>query len=126
MAEARRQFFPPAIRRKRPDPRPCVELERRCVEVAALLYYYTQRSWTCIIQEFKSRIIISVLLYCDAMGDSLSRHYAKKRLYLVKAKKVDNLDDKEWVKVTFNSGTGPTLTYTIDVHKKLALNSAIV
>ncbi|KAM3438222.1 hypothetical protein NHJ13734_004307 [Beauveria thailandica] len=105
MAEARKYFF-------FCDPDKMLSPEatdrgRRCVEVAALLYYNTHTaykgSWPYILRKFKSRIIVDVLLDETPIESPLPMHKdwcGKRGLYLVDTSRKIDFADKNWAYVT--------------------------
>ncbi|OAA51319.1 hypothetical protein BBO_01266 [Beauveria brongniartii RCEF 3172] len=91
---------------------------RRCVEVAALLCYYAQhvykRSWPCILQKFKSRIIVDVLLHKTSLWLPLSMDsdwYRRRGLYLVDTPNKVEFSDKNWAYVTKQKNVLAIKTY---------------
>ncbi|KAK8146378.1 hypothetical protein G3M48_003170 [Beauveria asiatica] len=105
MAEARRCFFfcdPNEMLRQQATDR-----GRRCVEVAALLYYNAhpayKGSWPCILRKFKSRIVVDVLLDETSIKSPVpirNDWCGKRGLYLVDPSRKIDFADKNLVYVT--------------------------
>ncbi|KAM3507613.1 hypothetical protein MY10362_001687 [Beauveria mimosiformis] len=105
MAEASRWFF--ATDQQEMSRKEAANWGRRCVELAALLYYYANNvysgSWPCILQKFKSRIIVDALLHGSPIWLPLSMDkdwYTSRGLVLVDTSKKFDLSDKNWGYVT--------------------------
>ncbi|KAM3557494.1 hypothetical protein ARSEF4850_005058 [Beauveria asiatica] len=80
---------------------------RRCVEVAALLYYNAHTahkgSWPCILRKFKSRIVVDVLLDETCIKSPLPMRNdwcGKRGLYLVDTSRKIDFADENWAYVT--------------------------